>query len=128
MKEKNYREISRNGSKGVLVRADRTLLRFQVGNRWIMGGRGLVAPLKKFRMSGCLVMESDEPHINMEERAATCQQRVLGARPDIKPSCKKSKMLIIETEVGTSLHLPHQIEKDFHVASYMRLVEALEEA
>lgn len=37
-------------------------------------------------MSGSLEMVSDEPHVKMEEMAATCHRRVLGARPDLTGS------------------------------------------
>lgn len=116
LKDRNFKETSRRGSKGDLVRAERTLGRSHVGNRWTTGGQRLEVPLRKFQMSRCLETVSEDPQVRMEEIAATCRQRVLGARPDVKPSCRKSKMFRMETEVGIRFRRLHQLEKDCHMA------------
>lgn len=73
-------------------------------------------------------MASDEPHIRIKEIAATCLRSMLGMRSDTKPSCRKSKICKMVTEVATKFLRLHQMEKTCHVALYMRLVDALREA
>lgn len=75
-----------------------------------------MSPLKKFQITGSLEIVSEEPHINIEEMAATCCLSVLGARPNLNLSCRNSKICAMEVQVEISLCLLHQVEKVLNIA------------
>lgn len=83
----------------------------------------MVAPRRKVRMRGSLERGCEEPHFKIDERAATWRRRVAGARPDEKPSFKKSKTRTTGMVEGSRRRRTHHLTKAFHVESYMRDVE-----
>lgn len=86
MNDRKCKETCWRGSNGDAIKAVRTLFRFQVGKRWTTSGLRLIAPRRKVLINGWWEMGSGEPKDKTEERAASCQHRVLGANPASRPS------------------------------------------
>lgn len=87
--DRNCKLTCRRGSKGPQVRALRTRDRSQVGYRCRAGEPRLVTPRRNCLIRKSLEKEPVEPQDRIEERAATCLLRVLGAKPALRPSCKE---------------------------------------